>query len=77
MSIDFDDRRDAQDVIHNLDSKNNHGVELSHNFRGDGNGSGRDHGGNNSDLKCYSVVSLVILLVIIGCELVLEDITGV
>ncbi|XP_020205811.1 serine/arginine-rich splicing factor RSZ22 isoform X2 [Cajanus cajan] len=48
--IDFDDRRDAQDAIRELDGKNGWRVELSHNSRGGGGGRGRSGG---SDLKCY------------------------
>ncbi|KAE9444994.1 hypothetical protein C3L33_23108, partial [Rhododendron williamsianum] len=63
--IDFDDRRDAQDAIRELDgmrSKNGWRVELSHNSRGGGGGGGgggRGGGGGGrgrsggSDLKCY------------------------
>uniref|UniRef100_U5FH45 RRM domain-containing protein n=1 Tax=Populus trichocarpa TaxID=3694 RepID=U5FH45_POPTR len=39
--IDFDDKRDAQDAIHELDGKNGWRVELSHNSRGGGGGAGR------------------------------------
>ncbi|XP_042494286.1 serine/arginine-rich splicing factor RSZ22-like [Macadamia integrifolia] len=54
--VDFDDRRDAQDAIRDLDGKNGWRVELSHNSRGYGGGGGR--GGSRgrsggSDLKCY------------------------
>ncbi|KAG4944036.1 hypothetical protein JHK82_048185 [Glycine max] len=38
--IDFDDRRDAQDAIRELDGKNGWRVELSHNSRGGGGGRG-------------------------------------
>nr|ABK96398.1 unknown [Populus trichocarpa x Populus deltoides] len=38
--IDFDDKRDAQDAIHELDGKNGWRVELSHNSRGGGGGGG-------------------------------------
>ncbi|XP_059275303.1 serine/arginine-rich splicing factor RSZ22A-like [Lycium barbarum] len=53
--IDFDDRRDAQDAIREIDGKNGWRVELSHNSReggrgGRGGGRGRSGG---SDLKCY------------------------
>ncbi|XP_009765884.1 serine/arginine-rich splicing factor RSZ22A [Nicotiana tabacum] len=52
--IDFDDKRDAQDAIRELDGKNGWRVELSHNSRegrgGRGGGRGRSGG---SDLKCY------------------------
>lgn len=59
--IDFDDRRDAQDAIRDLDGKNGWRVELSHNSRsggggGGGGGGGRGRGGGGgggSDLKCY------------------------
>ncbi|XP_057799220.1 serine/arginine-rich splicing factor RSZ22A-like isoform X1 [Salvia miltiorrhiza] len=53
--IDFDDRRDAQDAIRELDSKNGWRVELSHNSRGGGGGGrGGGRGGRSgSDLKCY------------------------
>ncbi|KAH0643657.1 hypothetical protein KY289_034631 [Solanum tuberosum] len=53
--IDFDDRRDAQDAIRDLDGKNGWRVELSHNSRGErggGRGGGRGRSGG-SDLKCY------------------------
>ncbi|KAJ9702882.1 hypothetical protein PVL29_004566 [Vitis rotundifolia] len=53
--IDFDDRRDAQDAIRELDGKNGWRVELSHNSRGGGGGGrggGRGRSGG-SDLKCY------------------------
>ncbi|ESW33323.1 hypothetical protein PHAVU_001G060500 [Phaseolus vulgaris] len=50
--IDFDDRRDAQDAIRELDGKNGWRVELSHNSRGGGGGRGGRSGGG-SDLKCY------------------------
>ncbi|XP_061362539.1 serine/arginine-rich splicing factor RSZ22A-like isoform X2 [Gastrolobium bilobum] len=58
--IDFDDRRDAQDAIRELDGKNGWRVELSHNSRGGGGGGGGGRGGGGrgrssggSDLKCY------------------------
>ncbi|KAL9678401.1 hypothetical protein QQ045_016245 [Rhodiola kirilowii] len=51
--IDFDDRRDAQDAIRELDGKNGWRVELSHNSRGGGGGGGRGGGRGGSDLKCY------------------------
>ncbi|KAL6536296.1 Serine/arginine-rich splicing factor rsz22a [Orobanche gracilis] len=60
--IDFDDRRDAQDAIKDLDvvrGKNGWRVELSHNSRGGSGGGGRGggrgggHGRSGSDLKCY------------------------
>ncbi|KAF7830179.1 serine/arginine-rich splicing factor RSZ22-like isoform X1 [Senna tora] len=58
--IDFDDRRDAQDAIRELDGKNGWRVELSHNSRGGsgGGGGGGGRGGGRgrsggSDLKCY------------------------
>ncbi|XP_019176407.1 PREDICTED: serine/arginine-rich splicing factor RSZ22A-like isoform X2 [Ipomoea nil] len=53
--IDFDDRRDAQDAIRELDGKNGWKIELSHNSRG-GGGGGRGHGrghSGGSDSKCY------------------------
>ncbi|XP_074564676.1 serine/arginine-rich splicing factor RSZ21-like [Curcuma longa] len=46
--IDFDDRRDAQDAIRDLDGKNGWRVELSHNS----SSRGRDRHGA-SDMKCY------------------------
>jgi len=46
--IDFDDRRDAQDAIRELDGKNGWKVELSTKA---GGGRGRDR--NGSDMKCY------------------------
>uniref|UniRef100_M8AQU6 Splicing factor, arginine/serine-rich 7 n=1 Tax=Aegilops tauschii TaxID=37682 RepID=M8AQU6_AEGTA len=58
--IDFDDKRDAEDALRDLDGKNGWRVELSRNDRGDrggrgggagGGGGGRDRGG--SDMKCY------------------------
>ncbi|KAL3650962.1 Serine/arginine-rich splicing factor rsz22a [Castilleja foliolosa] len=58
--IEFDDRRDAQDAIKEIDGKNGWRVELSHNTRGGGGGGrggGRDGGGgrgrSGSDLSCY------------------------
>ncbi|XP_019417663.1 PREDICTED: serine/arginine-rich splicing factor RSZ22A-like isoform X2 [Lupinus angustifolius] len=54
--IDFDDHRDAQDAIRELDGKNGWRVELSHNSRGGGGGRGGGRGrpgGGGSDLKCY------------------------
>ncbi|KAK2994007.1 hypothetical protein RJ640_005879, partial [Escallonia rubra] len=57
--IDFDDKRDAQDAIRELDGKNGWRVELSHNSRGGGGGDrGGGRGGGRgrsggSDLKCY------------------------
>ncbi|KAJ6745276.1 SERINE/ARGININE-RICH SPLICING FACTOR RSZ22A-LIKE ISOFORM X1 [Salix koriyanagi] len=56
--IDFDDKRDAQDAIHELDG-NGWRVELSHNSRGGGGGGGGGGRGGGrgrsggSDLKCY------------------------
>ncbi|CAI0376384.1 unnamed protein product [Linum tenue] len=57
--IEFDDKRDAQDAIHELDGKNGWRVEMSHNSRG-GGGRGGGEGGRGgggrfggSDLKCY------------------------
>ena len=35
-SIDFDDRKDPQDAIRDLDGKHNWRIELSHNSRGGG-----------------------------------------
>ncbi|OAY69392.1 Serine/arginine-rich splicing factor RSZ21 [Ananas comosus] len=46
--IDFDDRRDAQDAIRELDGKHGWRVELSHNS----SSRGRDRYGG-SDMKCY------------------------
>ncbi|WOK99887.1 serine/arginine-rich splicing factor RSZ21A isoform X1 [Canna indica] len=46
--IDFDDRRDAQDAIRDLDGKNGWRVELSHNS----SSRGPDRSGG-SDMKCY------------------------
>ncbi|OMO90600.1 hypothetical protein COLO4_19015 [Corchorus olitorius] len=57
--IDFDDHRDAEDAIRELDGKNNWRVELSHNSRGRGGRGGGGGGGGGrgrsggSDLKCY------------------------
>ncbi|XP_072952603.1 serine/arginine-rich splicing factor RSZ21-like isoform X3 [Typha angustifolia] len=48
--IDFDDRRDAQDAIRELDGKNGWRVELSHNSSN--RGRDRDHQAS-SDMKCY------------------------
>ncbi|KAK8553635.1 hypothetical protein V6N13_062432 [Hibiscus sabdariffa] len=53
--IDFDDHRDAEDAIRELDGKNGWRVEHSHNSRGRGGrggGVGRGRSGG-SDLKCY------------------------
>ncbi|XP_073288109.1 serine/arginine-rich splicing factor RSZ22A-like [Primulina huaijiensis] len=47
--IDFDDPRDAEDAIRELDGKNGWRVELSHNSKGGGGSCGR----SGSDLKCY------------------------
>nr|KJB68434.1 hypothetical protein B456_010G245400 [Gossypium raimondii]KJB68435.1 hypothetical protein B456_010G245400 [Gossypium raimondii] len=58
--IDFDDHRDAEDAIRELDGKNGWRVELSHNSRGRGGRGGGGGGGGGgrgrsggSDLKCY------------------------
>lgn len=53
--IEFDDRRDALDAIHELDGKNGWRVELSHNSKsGGGGGRGGGRGGRGGDdLKCY------------------------
>ncbi|XP_038712117.1 serine/arginine-rich splicing factor RSZ22A-like isoform X2 [Tripterygium wilfordii] len=55
--IDFDDKRDAQDAIRELDGKNGWRVEISHNSRGGGGGGVGRGGGRGryggSDLKCY------------------------
>ncbi|XP_039042827.1 serine/arginine-rich splicing factor RSZ22A-like isoform X4 [Hibiscus syriacus] len=54
--IDFDDRRDAEDAIREIDGKNGWRVELSHNSRGRGGGRGGGGGrgrSGGSDLKCY------------------------
>ncbi|KAF8400417.1 hypothetical protein HHK36_013715 [Tetracentron sinense] len=59
--IDFDDRRDAQDAIREMDGKNGWRVEQSHNSRGGGGGGGSRGGGGGrgrgrsggSDMKCY------------------------
>ncbi|KAE8674306.1 Serine/arginine-rich splicing factor RSZ22 [Hibiscus syriacus] len=54
--IDFDDHRDAEDAIRELDGKNGWRVELSHNSRGQGGGRGAGDGrgrSGGSDLKCY------------------------
>ncbi|XP_009606695.1 serine/arginine-rich splicing factor RSZ21A-like isoform X1 [Nicotiana tomentosiformis] len=48
--IEFDDRRDALDAIHELDGKNGWRVELSHNSSGRGGGRG---GRGGDDTKCY------------------------
>ncbi|GAA0184600.1 RNA splicing factor [Lithospermum erythrorhizon] len=52
--LEFDDRRDAEDAIRELDGKNGWRVELSHNSRGSGGrGGGRGGGRSGSDSKCY------------------------
>lgn len=60
--IDFDDRRDAEDAIREIDGRNGWRVELSHNSRGGSGGGSRGGGGGRgegrgrsggSDLKCY------------------------
>ncbi|KAL8201266.1 hypothetical protein R6Q57_012605 [Mikania cordata] len=52
--VDFDDKRDAQDAIRELDGKNGWRVEMSHNSRGSGGGGGGGRGrSGGSDLKCY------------------------
>lgn len=58
--VDFDDKRDAQDAIRELDGKNGWRVEMSHNSRGSGGGGGGGGGrgggrgrSGGSDLKCY------------------------
>nr|POE83062.1 serine/arginine-rich splicing factor rsz22 [Quercus suber] len=52
--IDFEDRRDAEDAIREIDGKNGWRVELSHNSRGGGGGRGGGRGrSGGSDLKCY------------------------
>ncbi|MBA0658067.1 hypothetical protein Goklo_010305 [Gossypium klotzschianum] len=51
--IDFDDRRDAEDAIRELDGKNGWRVELSHNSRGRGGRGGGQGCSGGSDLKCY------------------------
>lgn len=57
--VDFDDKRDAQDAIRELDGKNGWRVEMSHNSRGSGGGDSRGGRGGGrgrsggSDLKCY------------------------
>ncbi|CAH1415055.1 unnamed protein product [Lactuca virosa] len=57
--VDFDDKRDAQDAIRELDGKNGWRVEMSHNSRGGGGGGGGGGRGGGrgrsggSDLKCY------------------------
>ncbi|CAA6671044.1 unnamed protein product [Spirodela intermedia] len=48
--VDFDDRRDAQDAIRELDGKNGWRVEISR--RGGGRENTRDRSGG-SDMKCY------------------------
>ncbi|PWZ05396.1 Serine/arginine-rich splicing factor RSZ21A [Zea mays] len=48
--IDFDDKRDAEDAIRDLDGKNGWRVELSRNASG-GRGGRDRHGGSES--KCY------------------------
>ncbi|TYH69653.1 hypothetical protein E1A91_D05G068800v1 [Gossypium mustelinum] len=51
--IDFEDRRDAEDAIRELDGKNGWRVELSHNSRGRGGRGGGQGCSGGSDLKCY------------------------
>ncbi|XP_022754429.1 serine/arginine-rich splicing factor RSZ22-like isoform X1 [Durio zibethinus] len=51
--IDFDDHRDAEDAIRELDGKNGWRVELSHNSRGRGGRGGGGGRAGGSDLKCY------------------------
>ena len=53
--MDFDDRKDAQDAIRDLNGKHNWRIKLSHNCSGGGDRSGRDRhcGGGCSDLKYY------------------------
>ncbi|PKA52862.1 Serine/arginine-rich splicing factor RSZ21 [Apostasia shenzhenica] len=61
--IDFDDHRDAQDAIREMDGKHGWRVELSHKGTGGGGGGGggggrggargRDRYGGGSDMKCY------------------------
>ncbi|KAK4761879.1 hypothetical protein SAY87_029763 [Trapa incisa] len=56
--INFEDHRDAQDAIRDLDGKNGWRVEMSHNSKGGGGdrhggGGGRGRGRGGSDLKCY------------------------
>ncbi|CAN0860288.1 Serine/arginine-rich splicing factor RSZ22 [Linum grandiflorum] len=55
--VDFEDKRDAEDAIREIDGKNGWRVEMSHNSK-DGGGGGRGRGGGGgrgggSDLKCY------------------------
>ncbi|XP_024524083.1 serine/arginine-rich splicing factor RSZ21A isoform X1 [Selaginella moellendorffii] len=56
--IEFDDYRDAQDAIQNMNGKNGWRVELSRSSNG-GRGGGRDpgaregRGGGGDELKCY------------------------
>ncbi|PKA52126.1 Serine/arginine-rich splicing factor RSZ21 [Apostasia shenzhenica] len=54
--IDFDDYRDAEDAIREMDGKNGWRVEMSHNSKGGGGGRGGGRGRDRlggSDLKCY------------------------
>ncbi|KAK3155494.1 hypothetical protein QOZ80_2BG0203930 [Eleusine coracana subsp. coracana] len=50
--IDFDDKRDAEDAIRDLDGKNGWRVELSRSGGRGGGGGGRDRYGG-SESKCY------------------------
>jgi len=60
--IDFDDHRNAQDAILDLNYKYNWRVELSHYYRGGGDRSGREHGSGELDSgssRCCSQLILV------------------
>ncbi|CAI9092880.1 OLC1v1028238C1 [Oldenlandia corymbosa var. corymbosa] len=51
--VEFDDHRDAEDAIRQLDGKNGWRVELSHNSKGGGGGGRGGRGRGGDDLKCY------------------------
>ncbi|XP_042458878.1 serine/arginine-rich splicing factor RSZ21A-like isoform X3 [Zingiber officinale] len=51
--VEFDDRRDALDAIHDLDGKHGWRVELSRNSKGEGGGRDRRGQGSGGDMNCY------------------------
>ncbi|XP_020264470.1 serine/arginine-rich splicing factor RSZ21-like isoform X2 [Asparagus officinalis] len=51
--VEFDDRRDALDAIHELDGKIRWRVELSHDSKGLGGGRGGRSRGGSEDMRCY------------------------
>ncbi|KAI4976538.1 hypothetical protein ZWY2020_050145 [Hordeum vulgare] len=75
--VDFDDRRDAQDAIKDLDGKNGWRVELSRNASS-GRG-GRDRSGG-SEMKCYEcgveAVAAVGALDTAGVQAIAEEATA-